>query len=81
MIVETWRSADYDAARVERRYVKQEPDGTYSWIETATKGKNGWKWDIRSGTCDGHDLPVGVRARAREARERGCWPFWVEWPL
>lgn len=81
MIETRWKERGYNPARVEKRYVKREPDGGFTWIETATKGKNAWKWDIRSGTCAAEDLPQAVQREAADVRERGVWPFYVEWPL
>jgi len=83
MIEETYRSPTYppDGPPICGRYVRQEPDCSFSWCETSTRGKNGWKWDVRRGTCDTLDLSPEVRRAAIAQRERGSYPFYVEWPL
>jgi hypothetical protein len=83
MIVETWRADTYPPVGPPLcgRYVRWHRDAGFEWIETNTSGKNGWKWDVRRGTCDAVDLPSEVASAAKGRHASGVWPFYVEWPL
>lgn len=78
MITVTREERCYQPRRVTTRFVKfNGGDAGFTWIE---RGKIGQRdYDMREGTCDEDDLPPAVAVAAREKREEGIYPFYVEW--
>lgn len=77
-IEETFRSEKYDPAKVDGRFVQQDFEGGWKWIETQIIGK--WRYDVRKGTCAPSDLPEDIMNAALDLRIARTWPPYVEWP-
>lgn len=59
------------------RYVKYDGAGIYRWCEVGEDRR----FDLRQGTCAADDLPPDVAMAASARRNKGVWPFYVDWPL